>query len=423
MEQSVTKFWNKNFIMLVIGQIVSLFGNAILRFALPMYVLLTYGSPELMGRVMALAVVPMIVIAPFGGVIADRLNKKRLIVFLDFFTAAGVFIYLWAIGSLSIVPITIIALMMLIAINGMMGPATDSSFPLIVPAEQLVRANSITMAINTLAMMVGPPLGGILLAEFGLNSLLIVGGISFALAATMEVFIRIPSIKHKSSGSMIRVIVGDLGAGIRFAVKEQTIIAKILLVVIMFSLIVASFGLIALPVLVTQYLNMTSRMAGLAAGILGAGGVAGSILAGILGQKMNIRMNHWPLLIIGICLAPMGLAFFLSTNAIVAFVTLVAVMFCLMGASTVFTVQMLTFIQRITPPELLGKTMALIMTATVLSQPLGQWAYGILFERLMETPWIIIFSVSFLAVIIALWARGYFRSIPAEPMAVVESRP
>ena len=413
MEHTVTKLWNKNFIMLVIGQIVSLFGNAILRFALPMYILLESGSPELMGRVMALSIIPMIIISPFGGVLADRINKKRLIVFLDFFTAGTVFIYLWAVGSLSIVPITIIMLMLLIAINSMMSSATDSSYPLIVPANELVRANSVTMAVNTLAMMLGPMLGGILVIEFGLISLLIVGGTCFALAALMETFIFIPRVKQETTGSMIRLIAGDMSDSIRFAVKTEPIIAKILATIVMMNLVLSGVGFIGIPVLVIQNLDM-ERMAGIAAGIMGAGGVAGGILSGILGKRVRIQNGHWKIFFASLCMIPIGLVFLFPINNIVAYIILTASMFTAMGVITLLTIQVMAFTQRATPPELLGKIMALIMTSTVLAQPLGNWVYGELFGRFGTTPWVILFPASFLAMLIALWARSFFKNIPRE---------
>ena len=414
MEHAATKLFNKNFIMLVIGQIVSLFGNAILRFALPMYIYIGSASPELFGRVQALAVIPMIVISPFGGVLADRVNKKRLIVFLDFFIAIVSFIYLWTIGSLSIVPVTIVMLMILIATNGMMGSATDSSFPLIVPADQLVRSNSITMAINTLATMLGPMLGGILLVEFGLTSLLVVGGICFALAATMEMFIRIPRVKQKLSKSIIKLIAGDIKAGVLFVVKEQPTIGKFLLTVMAMQLVASSFVFIGIPVLVIQNLDMNERMAGIAMGFIGAGGIVGGVLSSILGKRVRIQKNHWMIFFAGLCFIPLGLAFYLSFNTAAAFITIAAMMFIAMGFATVFTIQILTYTQRVTPPELLGKVMALVITATVLAQPLGNWIYGILFERFVEESWLIIFPAAFLTVIIALCVRGYFKKIPAE---------
>ncbi len=62
-----TKLWNRDFTMVVIGQIISLFGNAIMRFALPLYLLNQTGSAALFGLVSACAFIPMIILAPIGG--------------------------------------------------------------------------------------------------------------------------------------------------------------------------------------------------------------------------------------------------------------------------------------------------------------------------------------------------------------------
>ena len=415
MEQTVTKLWNKNFIMLVIGQIVSLFGNAIPRFALPFYIYLGSGSPELFGRVMGISVIPMIIISPLGGVLADRVNKKRLIVFLDFFVAASVFLYLLAIGSLSLVPISIIMLMLLFTTNSMMSSATDSSYPLIVPPEELVRVNSITMTINTLSQLLGPVIGGFLVIEFGLRSLLVVGGICFGLAAIMETFIRIPHIKQKSEKNLFRLVATDLSEGIRFAVKTEVTIGKFLILIVLMNFLLAGFVAIGIPVLTTQTLGMNERLVGIAAGILGAGGIAGGIVSGILGKRVRIQKNHWKVFFIGIFFMLMGLVFFLPVNNVFAFVIMTAMLFSSSGAMTIATVQMLTFVQRVAPSEVLGKLMGLIMTATILAHPLGNWMYGILLGRFSEEPWIILFPAAVLVMIVALWSRTFFKNIPAEP--------
>ena len=84
------KGFSKDFIMVVIGQIISLFGNAALRFALPLYLLNQTGSSALYGTVTACAFLPSIAMSPIGGIVADRVNKRNIMVALDFLTAAVV---------------------------------------------------------------------------------------------------------------------------------------------------------------------------------------------------------------------------------------------------------------------------------------------------------------------------------------------
>ena len=77
--------FKKDFVLVVIGQIISLFGNAAIRFAMPLYLLNQTGSSALFGTVTACAFIPAILLSPVGGIIADRVNKRNIMVILDFF--------------------------------------------------------------------------------------------------------------------------------------------------------------------------------------------------------------------------------------------------------------------------------------------------------------------------------------------------
>ena len=83
-----TSAFSKDFILMAIGQIISLFGNQILRFALPLYLLNQTGSSALFGTISAISFIPMILLFPIGGIIADRVNKRNIMVILDFSTSA-----------------------------------------------------------------------------------------------------------------------------------------------------------------------------------------------------------------------------------------------------------------------------------------------------------------------------------------------
>ena len=84
------KLLNRSFVSIVIVQIASLFGDAVLRFALPLYVLNVTGSAALMGAVSAAAWLPYLVLTPIGGVAADRVNKRRIMAVLDTLLALDV---------------------------------------------------------------------------------------------------------------------------------------------------------------------------------------------------------------------------------------------------------------------------------------------------------------------------------------------
>ena len=77
------KLFTKNFMLLVLGQISSLFGNYILRLALSMYVLEETGSAAVFAGILSVAAVPAIVLSPFGGILADRADKRNIMVALE----------------------------------------------------------------------------------------------------------------------------------------------------------------------------------------------------------------------------------------------------------------------------------------------------------------------------------------------------
>ena len=104
---------SKDFYLVLIGQIISLFGNAVIRFALPLHLLSVTHSPSLLGIVSGFAFLPLAVMSPVGGLIADRVNKRNIMVVLDFFTAGLVLAFLLLSGRVSLVGLILVMLFLL----------------------------------------------------------------------------------------------------------------------------------------------------------------------------------------------------------------------------------------------------------------------------------------------------------------------
>ena len=107
------KLFSRDFTLVVIGQVISLFGNAAIRFALPLYLLNQTGSSALYGTVMACAFIPSVLLSPVGGMIADRVNKRNVMVVLDFFTAGVILVFSLLMDRTNIVLLITIVLMIL----------------------------------------------------------------------------------------------------------------------------------------------------------------------------------------------------------------------------------------------------------------------------------------------------------------------
>ena len=186
------KLFHRDFTLVVIGQIISLLGNAVLRFVLPLYLLDVTGSRSLFGLCSAAAFVPMVVLTPLGGVVADRLHKQRIMVVLDFFTCALVALTALALGHLPLVPVLVAAMMLLYGISGAYQPAVQASMPLLCPPDRLVDGNAVINQVSALSSLLGPLLGSLVYGAFGVTPVLAGASACFFASAVMELFIHIP---------------------------------------------------------------------------------------------------------------------------------------------------------------------------------------------------------------------------------------
>ena len=157
-----TKLFSKDFTLVVIGQIISLFGNAVIRFALPLYLLNDTGSSALYGTVTACAFIPAILLSPIGGIVADRVNKRNIMVARDFFTAIVILAFSMLMGRVNLILLMTVTLMLLYGIAGAYQPSVQASVPALVSPEYFMEANSVINIIGSFSALLGPVLGGML---------------------------------------------------------------------------------------------------------------------------------------------------------------------------------------------------------------------------------------------------------------------
>ena len=202
---NLKNIFKKDFTLVVIGQIISLFGNAILRYALPLYLLNKTNSPSLFGIVSALSFITMIILSPIGGIIADRINKRNIMVILDFSTCAIVITCTLLLGKVDLVILLLVVLILLFGIQGAYQPAVQASIPALVSEEDLMSGNALINLVNSLSGSLGYALGGILFVSLGIKPLLCLSAVCFFLSAVMEIFIKIPFVKQKNTSNIFSI--------------------------------------------------------------------------------------------------------------------------------------------------------------------------------------------------------------------------
>ncbi len=214
----------KNFILIVIGQIISLFGNAILRFALPLYLLNETNSAMLFGLVSACSFIPMILLSPIGGMIADRINKRNIMVALDFLTAIITLLFTLYFSQINLTVIILVMLTLLYGIQAAYQPAVQASIPLLMSKENLIKGNAIINLVSSLASLSGPIAGGAVFGFFGIYPILYISIPCFVFSAIMELFIKIPYKQRTASTSIIATFKMDLKESLDFIRNERPVI-------------------------------------------------------------------------------------------------------------------------------------------------------------------------------------------------------
>lgn len=266
--QAEKKLFNHDFILVVIGQIISLFGNAILRFALPYYLLKETGSSALFGIVTACSFLPMVILSLVGGIIADRTNKRNIMVILDFVTAIIILVFYLSLGRIPIIPLFIVALMLLYGISGAYQPAVQASIPLLVSSDKLTVGNAVINQVNTLANFIGPAISGVVFQFYGINPILIVSIICFTLSAIMEIFIHIPHQKTPREVGVIAVAKNDLKDSYTFLKREKHIFISVIFLVCIFNLVLSAVLIVGLPILISEVLKMPDTLYGFSISII-----------------------------------------------------------------------------------------------------------------------------------------------------------
>ena len=144
---------------------------------------------------------------------------------------------------------------------------------------------------------------------------------------------------------------------------------------------------------------------------MAAGGLTGGILAGVLGKRLSVQKAGSLIAAAAAAVFPMGIALALDLPAMESYLVITGCCFAIMVLSTMFSVQMISFVQAETPGHLIGKVIAVILTIAMCAQPLGNALYGVLFELCQGIEFAVILFAGGISLVIALAAGRRFREL------------
>lgn len=402
----------KNFNIIVIGQIVSVLGSALLRFALSLYVLDITGRADIYATLYAVSNIPLL-LAPLGGAIADRFNRRNIMIILDFISSFIIicFIFIMSSGSPSIIVIGIVMVLLSI-ISSMYTPAVTSSIPLLVKEENLERSNGIVQAVQSLSNVLAPVLGGILYGVLGLKTLVIFSGITFLISGIMILFIKIPFEKRSYKGSIAITIFRDMKDGFSYVIK-QSFILKSLIIAMLLNLLLTPYFIVGVPIILRVTMKSTNLMYGIGMGAVEIATILGALSIGFFVKKMRINNLYKWILYVAILLIPMAVALtpiLLNLGFYPSFIIFILCSIPVMMLLTIISIFVITKVQKKTPNDNLGKVMSIMMAVSTCMLPLGQIIYGFVFERFKGQEFLPTLCASIFMLLVAIFSKKVLKN-------------
>jgi MFS transporter, DHA3 family, macrolide efflux protein len=196
-ENAPEKVWTRNFLLLWQGQLVSILGDVVYAIALGFWILQKTGSTALMGGLMAASMLPRILASPVAGVVVDRFDRRRLMIWMDVIRGAAVV----AVGVAALAGVLqvwmVFAAGIIIGLCGaFFSPAVSSVIPDITGKSRVVQANSVFSMLGTGGNIVGNSGGGFLFQVLGAPLLFLFNGVSYLFSAVCLLFAKFPRVVH-----------------------------------------------------------------------------------------------------------------------------------------------------------------------------------------------------------------------------------
>lgn len=376
---------NRDFLLFVFGQSTSLLGTGFLNVALALYVLQITGSAGKFSSVLALAMIPKIILGPVAGTIVDKVDRKKMIILLDFIRGAfAIVLFAYSfIASINIlVTYTLVIFYSLCEV--FFGPAFVTILPAIVDKDDLVDANSIQRTIEEITFASTPFFGALIFGKYGVGIILLVDGITYLVSAFSECFMSIPPREQTKEYSSF---INDILDGFKVLLIDIRI-TSLISNGILTHLFLFPFALVGFPYMIVTLLGGTEVDYGIVESIATIGSILAIFAVSLAKKRCNVAqcigIGIIGMLVFVISMLPLsnsGILNLLHSNSlmiVLLFSTMIFIFYMSFGFYGVFYV---TFYQTTIPENKLGRYVAVQALFFSLARLVGFKIFGYMFDN------------------------------------------
>lgn len=399
-----------NYRLFFFGQSISVGGNWMQNIAIGWFVLELSHSGTVLGMVTAARFLPLVLLGPWGGVVSDRMDNRRLLTATQTTSALLSFVLAgtaWA-GVLNI-PLLFVLVILLGLVNVFDNPSRQSLISELVGREYLANAIALNSTSINFARVFGPALGGALIAGLGVSLCFFVNAISYVAVIVSLVVMRADEIISAERAVRSK---GQIVAGLRY-IRDTPELLRPLTMVAVTGILTWEFP-VSLPLLTTGTFHRGASGYGAAMACLGVGSVFGGLIAArrtrLTVRSLALSSTLWGLAIVAAALAPtLPLAF-------------VALVFVGSGSIT-FNASAKTLLQLESVPAMRGRVMSIWFIAWQGSAVVGAPIVGFVGATLGPRSGLLIGGIAAIAVGVPLIGRRFAQLRDVEALGAAQELP
>jgi DHA3 family macrolide efflux protein-like MFS transporter len=366
--------WKRNIALYLASQIVSLFGSSLAQCVIFWHITLVTKSGSMMTAAMVAGFIPTFLVSPFAGVWADRLDRKKMIIFADALVALatlGLFVA-FRLGFQSVW--LIIAAMAARGLGqGIQQPAAGALLPGLAPAGALMRVNSIFSSAQSAMMLVSPALGGLLYASLPIEFTFGIDVITAAAAILILAFLVKAGRQASPGGGAKAGYFGDLKLGVKYVLSHR-FVGRFFAYMIPLGVLIAPVAIL-FSLHLTRKFGADARMLAVNDTAFAVGMLAGSGLMALWGGFKR----KWLMIAASCGIMSLGT---IAYGLVPEFWIFVAVTVVIGTSMPLFNTPAVVLIQENVENEYLGRVMSLMSMINTLGLPVSMLIFGPLADKI-----------------------------------------
>lgn len=401
-----------NIILSAAGLSVSRLGSLIYTFAIGLYVLKLTGSGQSFAMTLLLGILPRVILGPIAGNLADRMNKKLLVVGSDVFSGllmSGLFFY--GISGELTLPVIYVATLLLSISAVMLDTAFGAAQRDIVRLESLTKMGSLRHSLESIINLASPMIGGLIYAILPISAFLLINGISFFISALSEMFIDFQFNKEENREIPEKQsFIQDMKSGFSYFKQDKLLIA-IAISALMLNFFLSSMSVV-IPYTVIEVLGINETLFGLSSSVMSLGALGGAILMGKLNRGLTRSFFLKAAFFLGLFFTLIGVStnsLFGSGTSVLALITFFA--FLTIASATVLNIPIGVFFQTRVEPAYLGRVSSIVGSLVHAVMPLSYIFFGFLTDKVSPFIILTVNGLAFLFIVLMMAKSATFQEL------------